>query len=306
MTDPRVTIIVIAFKTSHDLLSASLASARQLDGTELIVIDNSPTDALRDVFGTMADEWISGHGNIGFARAANLGVRAARGSHVLLLNPDASLSSGALDALIRAAGAAPGSLFCGWLEQQGVPQVDAYLHWWSSTGRLLRRRAYRTYLESTTAAAPPIPVQKVCGGGLFAATRLLEDLGPFDERFFLYGEDADLSVRARKQEIGLYAVPGARIEHRAASSQVAHSVLVEQARADAAVRITRYNLPRVLSLLAQLDLLVVTALGLVGSRASSSASARGRRSRFAVILGWGLRRDRAPFAPAADDAAGGS
>lgn len=306
MTDPRVTIIVIAFKTSHDLLAASLASARQLQGTELIVVDNSPTDALRDAFGPLADVWISGHGNIGFARAANTGVRAARGSHVLLLNPDAWLSPGALTALVRAAGGAPGALFCGWLEQQGVPQVDAYLHWWSSTGRLLRRRAYRTYLESTTTTSPPIPVQKVCGGGLFAATQLLEQLGPFDERFFLYGEDADLSVRARKRGIDLFAVPTARIEHRAASSQAAHSILVEQARADAAVRITRYHLPRVLSLLAQLDLLVVTALGLLESRASSSASAQGRRSRFAVILAWGLRSDRAPFAPAADDAAFGS
>jgi N-acetylglucosaminyl-diphospho-decaprenol L-rhamnosyltransferase len=169
---PDVTVVVIVFDTEPALLEQCLASAEQVSahsehGIEVIVVDNSPHDSLRSRFSARATRWLYGHGNIGFARAANLGTIQAAGRRVLFLNPDAALNSSSIDALQQAVDSAPpNSLFCGWLVNNGGVQVDAYLHWWTSVGRLLRRSAYRDYLNASV-TADLVPVQKVSGGALF-------------------------------------------------------------------------------------------------------------------------------------------
>ncbi|OII38159.1 hypothetical protein BIU98_14895 [Curtobacterium sp. MMLR14_010] len=296
-------MVIVVFDTDPVLLDRCLSSLETLDasrrdGTEIIVVDNSPHDDLGKRFSTGVAQWIRGQGNVGFGRAANLGIQAARGEAVLLLNPDAAVSPRAVAALQTALGEINDekSLLCGWLTKADGVQVDAYMHWWSSTGRLLRRERYRRYLTRQWEQSTVV-VQKVSGGALFARRSVLLDLGPFDERFFLYGEDADLSVRARGLGYQLYAVPDAFILHEGASSQTQHSSLVERARVDAAIRIARYHLRYPLSLLVELDLLLISALGLILRRAGSSGSIEGRRDRLAVIRDWGLRRDRQVFEP---------
>lgn len=299
---PDITVVVIVFDTEPALLEQCLTSAHDASiqsehGIEVIVVDNSPHDALRSRFSALAERWLHGHGNIGFARAANLGTANAAGRRVLFLNPDAALNSFSIDALQHAAdNAPPNSLFCGWLTNDGGVQVDAYLHWWTSVGRLMRRSAYRDYLNNSS-NAELVPVQKVSGGALYGERSVLEHFGPFDERFFLYGEDADLSTRARAEGYSLWAVPAASITHFAASSQRNHSTLVERARVDATIRISRYHLAFLSSVLVQLDLVLVTSLAIVLGKRGSSNSVRARTARFRQILRWGLHRDRPPFRP---------
>jgi GT2 family glycosyltransferase len=299
----EITIVVIVFDTDPALLEQCLTSAkrasRQSDyDIEILVVDNSAHDSLRTLFVDLTDEWIHGQGNIGFARAANLGTMRANGQYILFLNPDAALQSSSIDALRRATDTAPrDSLFCGWLnDNEGTVQVDAYLHWWTSVGRLLRRTAYRRYLNDASAASL-VPVQKVSGGALFGDRGSLQRFGPFDERFFLYGEDADLSTRARAQRYSLWAVPAAPISHFAASSQRNYSNLVERARIDATIRISRYHLPFLSSIAVQIDLALVTGLAILLGRKGSSNSLSARSARFGQILRWGFHRDRPPFHP---------
>jgi N-acetylglucosaminyl-diphospho-decaprenol L-rhamnosyltransferase len=300
--NPDISIVIIVFDTDPRLLEDCLLSAHRARSSssyvvEMIVIDNSPHEALRSRFSDRVDRWLHGQGNIGFAKAANLGTDVARGRRLLFLNPDAVLESSALEALELAADSTDGdSVFCGWLSQDGLVQVDAYLHWWTSIGRLLRRSAYRRYLEMNV-DAPLVAVQKVSGGAMYADRSMLERLGPYDERFFLYGEDADLSVRARKAGLSLWAVPAASIPHVAASSQMRYSTLVERARADATIRISRYHLPLLASIAVQIDLLFITILAVALGKKGSSNSVRARRARLGEIWRWGMKRDRTPFVP---------
>lgn len=301
MTDRVVTVAIVTFRTDFRLFEECVASARRSAEragveVEVLIADNSGNDHFAELRES-ADRWIDMGGNAGFARASNNAIASARGEYVLLLNPDAALDVDALAQLLAAEERHPGALFCGWLTAYGRTQVDAYLRWWTSSGRFVRRGRYRKYLD-TAAATALVPVEKVSGGALFGRRDLLRALGPFDDRYFLYSEDVDLSYRASRAGVPLYAVKGAKVSHQASSSQASHSALVESARTDAAIRLNSYHLPYLIALATRLELALITLLGLLPGLGRSSGSRRVRIARFNQIAAWGLRREMPRFNPA--------
>ncbi|MGC5257539.1 glycosyltransferase [Gordonia sp. DT218] len=297
-----ITVAIIVFNTDEVLLQRCLESVRNQTGThlaniEILVRDNSSNSKLRRRFENLCDRWLEGD-NIGFGAAANRCVRDARNDWILLLNPDTEIQDGALEALARTAVArrSPNDIYVGWLRSRCAVQVDAMMCWLFSTARLLRRHRYSVVLRRSAGGAI-IPVEKVSGGACFAHRGVLESLGPYDERFFLYGEDVDMSLRARQRGFNLLAVPTAAIFHDAASSQRDHSRLVERARADSAVRLSAYHLTYYGSILFRAEFLIVTLLGLVVPTQTSSHSREARFARLRVLRAWGLRKDLEKWAP---------
>lgn len=295
----RTDVIVVLFDTERELIDKCLSSidrARRhagIDGTT-VLFDNGST---KDVSVSPGPDHISRRSeiNLGFGAAMNRAIKYSTAETVLLLNPDAELSTEALANFEYAHRAFPTALLGGWLQKGSSVQVDAMLNWVFSVDRLARRRSYSRYLLEHE-GTPVVAVQKVCGGALFASRELLQQYGPFDERFFLYGEDADLSRRASGDGVPLFAVPTARVLHAAASSQVHHGELVERARADAAIRLGAYHLPMFLSYVQRIELGLITLLGLLAPRTSSSTRMI-RLARFREILAWGVKRDRPKFSP---------
>ena len=301
MTNRIVTVAIVTFRTERKLFEECVASARRAAERagveiEVLVADNSDDDHFANLRES-ADRWIDMGENAGFARASNNAVANAKGEYVLLLNPDAALEVDALAQLLAASEQYPGALFCGWLTAYGRTQVDAYLRWWTSTGRFVRRGRYRKYLDAA-ATNSLVPVEKVSGGALFGRRDLLQALGPFDDRYFLYSEDVDLSFRAGRSGVRLFAVKGARVSHQASSSQASHSALVESARTDAAIRLNSYHLPYPIALATRLEFALITLLGLLPGLGKSSGSRRVRIARFNQIAAWGLRREMPRFDPA--------
>lgn len=298
-----VTVGVVVYDTDPDLLSRCMESIRREERrsglpVEIVVVDNSSSAALRSRFADGCDRWIPST-NDGFAVAANRCVREATREYVLLLNPDAALGEGALTELVRLH--TPGSVLCGWLQAPGQGlQVDALMFWWSSTQRLVKRRRERRRLLREGATHDVVSVSKVSGGAAFGLRRELLEFGPYDEEFFLYGEDADFSHRFRRAGGRLYAVPGATVEHAAASSQESHSDMVEDARVDAAIRLTAHHLPVVLDYLARLDLVAVTLAGALVPGRTSSRQRSTRLRRLRQVRRWGLRRRVERFRPSPD------
>lgn len=298
-----ISILIVTYDPDLALLEACLDSVRREFQRasvpfEILILENGSPDA------RYADELgpdvcvIRSRENHGFGVAMNKLVQAASGQFCLLLNPDAILECESAAALADALKADADAVYVGRLQRDGRLQVDAYWLWWTSSEHFLRRPSVARSLNDALARSPRIAVEKACGGALAGSRDLLLEYGPFDHRFFLYGEDADLSLRLRRDGVSIWLLPAVRVTHHAAASMTRHSALVEEARADAAIRLSAIHRAYLFSLWVRLDLTLVTLAGLWSG--GSSRSARTRLRRIHQVRRWGIRRAVPAFQPGAD------
>jgi GT2 family glycosyltransferase len=213
---PRASVIVLNYNGGRllDDCLQSLASQELEGGFEVLVVDNESTDgspeAVRDRFPDV--RLVRAGRNLGFAGGNNLGVAEARGRHVVLINNDARARPGWLAALVEAAESDPraGAVTCKVLftEPAGVIQ---------NAGSLLlsdgssAERGYEQPDRGQFDAAEE--VFAICGAGVLLSRAMLEDVGGFDDTFFLYYEDTDLSWRMRLRGWKVVYEPAAVIDH---------------------------------------------------------------------------------------------
>ena len=294
-------ILVVTYDPDLALLEACLDSVRRefrraSTPFEVLILENGSPDAkYAEDLGSDV-RVIKSHSNLGFGVAMNKLVRAASGDYCLLLNPDAILERESAVALTEALDA--DAVYVGRLQRGERLQVDAYWLWWTSVEHFLRRPFVRRSLSSALIRSRRIPVEKACGGALAASRNLLLEYGPFDQGFFLYGEDADLSLRLQRDDIRIWLLPAVRVTHHAADSMARHSALVEEARADAAIRLSAIHRAYLFSLWVRLDLTLVTLAGIWAGGSSNSARTRLRRIR--QVRRWGMRRTVPAFRPGAE------
>lgn len=298
-----LSIVIVTFQTPSDMLDecvgAASASAQRAGLTaELVIVDNGGTSNEVSCSYLLSCQWLQNRTNLGFSRAANRGVFASHGATVLLLNADAVLHEDALRHLNERLQQPGRRLVSPWLIKGERLQVDAYLQWWYSSQRLLRRASYGRAIAAQGNGSPFVEVERLCGAVLLGARQDLESLGPFDESFFLYGEDVDLSLRALAAGYALEAIPNAIAQHAGAVSQKANSSLVEQARVDAALRLLQKHRGTAARHLGAAELAVVTAIGVAHIGGTSSTGWRPRLSRFREISRWERHNSAAtPFSP---------
>ncbi len=225
-----VGVVVVSYNSARDLRACldSLAAAATPDTRlEVVVVDNASTDGSADLVRRHSPSVrvIDAGGNLGFARAVNLGAAAVPGDHVLLLNPDAVLLPGALEALVTFAEEHPDHGLYGGrvLEEDG--STDPSSCWGDMTVRSLL--CFATGLSTAFPRNPVLDpeslgrwqrddvreVPVVTGCLLLVRRDAWEALGGMDETYWLYGEDADFSLRARQHGLRPVVVPDARIRH---------------------------------------------------------------------------------------------
>lgn len=231
--------IVIVNWNSGGLLTRCLESLRQHSGESLcqvVVVDNASTDASADL-GSSSDGWstvvvevVRNSENLGFAKGVNLGLARCEGDLILLLNPDATVKAGALDALVAAvlADSGVGAAVPRLVTAEGLIQPNVWpnpptamqilidglrLEWLlprKFRGEWLLGRhwdyARRRYVNSFSGAA--VMVRRV----------LVEDVGGLDERFWMYGEDAEWCTRIVRRGWRIVFEPAAEIVHHGAGS----------------------------------------------------------------------------------------
>jgi len=181
---------------------------------------------------------VQGHGNIGFARGANLGAQVARGRSLVFLNPDALLAPDCVQSLIEAARGQPSPCVVGACvlnpdgsEQRGgrrgeVTPVTTLMSLSHLALNIRRLRRFEIHREDEPRPAAPISVQTISGACFHATHDDFDALGGFDEGFFLHVEDIDLCWRARQQGGTVLFDPGARVVHLGSTSQT-HPMVVE-------------------------------------------------------------------------------
>jgi GT2 family glycosyltransferase len=220
-----VSAIVVSYNTRADLLRC-LEALRAQAGVplETIVVDNASTDGTADAVraGFPEVQVLANAENLGFARANNLGLRAARGELVLVLNSDCELRPGALAALVAILDARADVAIVGprTVGTDGAPQVSfgpslTPLAEWRQ-GRLVRGVKAGDAGARRRAAAQAAQVQEpdwVSASCFLARKAALDAVGGFDESFFLYEEDVDLCVRVRAAGGRILYTPAAEVVH---------------------------------------------------------------------------------------------
>lgn len=243
--EPRVdaAVVMVVYMTGPALFeSVRLVLAENTVG-ELVLVDNgsTPDDAAR--LRAIADrepkvKLLQGHGNIGFARGANLGASATNARWLVFLNPDAYLQPGCVEGLIRAASAATKPALVGarvlnldGTEQRGarrgeVTPVTTLLSLTRLSGLVPFLRKYEIHWEDETVPAEPVAVPTVSGACFCVSQEDFRRLEGFDSRFFLHVEDVDLCWRTRRAGGEVLFHPDARVVHLGHTSRV-EPLLVE-------------------------------------------------------------------------------
>jgi hypothetical protein len=222
---PVVTAIVVSWNARDDLLRCLASLQAQPVPLEAIVVDNASEDgsaaAVRAAFPDV--RVIESAANEGFARANNRGLHVARGRYALILNPDAELRRGALQALVRHLDGHPrtGVVAPRTRSEDGSIQVSFGPDLSLSSERRQRRlvrgvkaRNARALEEAEAMAGRPWEPDWVSGSCLLARREALDAVGGFDEGFFLYEEDADLCLRLRRAGWRIAFTPEAEVVHR--------------------------------------------------------------------------------------------
>src|SRR5262245_34814741 len=218
---PCVTVVIVAYN-SRAVVSRALESTRASRAAgivkECLVTHNHSPDANASLV-RREHPWctvIENGKNIGFGRANNIGIDRAQTSYVLLLNPDATLEKAGLERLIsfldnrpRAGAAAP-----------AIRQPDGR---WQFAGDLLTPRdvvleavGHPRALErrrTIRAGEAPFRTSWLCGAVVLVRKALLDQVGRFDPRYFLYFEETDLWQRAGRAGWELWAVGEACASH---------------------------------------------------------------------------------------------
>ncbi|MCZ2803685.1 glycosyltransferase family 2 protein [Modestobacter sp. VKM Ac-2983] len=235
-----VSVVVVSYESAADLpacLDSIDASASAMVRPQVVVVDNASSDGSAELVESRYPEvrLVRAPGNLGFARAVNLGAAAADGEFVLLLNPDATLRPGALEALVSFALDRPEHGLYGGRVVLPDGTNDPSSCWgemslWSlacfATGLstlLARNRWFDPESLGRWERDSVREVPVITGCLLLVQRAEWEALGGMDETFWLYGEDADLSRSARRKGLRPVVVPEAEIWHTKGASSAGSS-----------------------------------------------------------------------------------
>jgi GT2 family glycosyltransferase len=231
---PEVSVILIGYKTRQELaraLPSLLTSSPGVD-LEVVLVDNASGDGTVEWVGQAhpSVRVIALAENVGFARAVNLAAEAASGEYLLLLNPDTEVRPGAVDALLTFARANPRAGLVGGRTLTDDGHTEPSCCWgeptlWSTlcfaTGLSTAFRGRALFDPEALPGWERDSVREVgvvTGCLLLASATTWRELGGFDPRFFMYGEDTDLSMRARAAGYRPAITPAAEVVHTIGAS----------------------------------------------------------------------------------------
>lgn len=223
----RLSVIIVSYKVPHylQLCLESVTGALTDIDSEIIVVDNASGDATAEMVQSAFPEvkWIANTENVGFSKANNQGVAAASGKYICILNPDTLVPESCFHNVLAFA--------------EGKKQIGAVgVRLIDGTGNFLPE-------SKRNLTTPKVSLQKLLGNGksyyatnltetdtgkvavlvgafMFLKKQVYEEVGGFDERFFMYGEDIDLSYSITQKGYENYYLGSTTVLHFKGESTV--------------------------------------------------------------------------------------
>ncbi len=223
-----LSVIIVSYNVRYYLeqcLRSVRQAARGLD-VEILVVDNNSSDGSVEYLEPLFREvrFIKSEVNLGFSKANNLAAGMAKGQYLLFLNPDTIVSENAFADCISFMDSHPGAGITGvcMLNRDGsfapesrraVPTPFVAFCKMSGLCALFpKSRVFGKYYLGHLDRTEENRIEVVSGAYMFVRREAFERVGGFDETFFMYGEDVDLSYRILKSGYENWYIP-VRILH---------------------------------------------------------------------------------------------
>lgn len=225
----ELSIVIVNYNVKYFLeqcLHSVLKAIEQIDA-EIWVVDNQSQDGsldyLKPIFPTVF--FIENQNNIGFGAANNLAISHCSGDYILFLNPDTLIPEDCLRNCIDFLKSQPnaGALGIRMLDGSGsfLPEskrafpspIRAFYKLLGFSALFPRSSIFNRYSLGHLSNTENHVVDVLAGAFMMAPAPVLAKTGGFDERFFMYGEDIDLSYRIQKLGFQNYYFSGSSIIH---------------------------------------------------------------------------------------------
>ncbi|MER3433406.1 MAG: glycosyltransferase family 2 protein [Leptolyngbya sp. ERB_1_1] len=219
-----VSIILVNYNGAQVTIDCLHSIRNQLHTVpyEVIVVDNASTDQSADSIESTFPEvkLLRQSENRGFGAGNNIGARIASGEYLFLLNTDTILTCDLLPHLIEVMEQDPTIGIVGpkLLNLDGSLQLSTArsISLWGEYQDLKQKLDYRKPTERSRICKQFETIQEVdivIGAALFVRKDLFEDLGGFDETFFMYFEESDLCQRAQEEGWKIVYTPSVNLIH---------------------------------------------------------------------------------------------
>ena len=231
---PKISIIIVNYKVKEELFECidSIYSSKPKTPFEIIIVDNDEVKTiekdLRKKFPKA--RYIESEKNLGFGGGNNLGAKFAKGEYLFFLNPDTRVLRNSIDNLFN---------FIKSNKNIGIVSpllVDSNLSPFKTQSKkeltpisalysfsLLRKlfpykSIYNDKFFDTWDRSIPIETDTIPGAAIMVSKKLFDKVSGFDERFFLYFEENDLSRRIKNLDYKLFINPKSKIIHKVGQS----------------------------------------------------------------------------------------
>lgn len=224
-----ISVIIVNYNVKEYLQNCLVSlGASQVDGhIEIIVVDNHSFDGSVDMVQSQFPqvEVVKNRTNLGFAKAVNQGFEVSSGRYILILNPDTIVQEDTLRVLTEYMDDHSRVGICGprILNADGTLQISCKRSFPTpgvalpkvlGLSKLFPRSRWAgrynlTYLNSDEVHQ----VEAVSGSCMFVRRQIFEQIGLFDDRFFMFGEDLDFCYRTIQSGYEVHYVPLTQIVH---------------------------------------------------------------------------------------------
>ena len=227
----QLSVVILNYNVSHflELCLVSVLEAIKDLKAEVIVVDNASPDSSCDMVTQRFPEvtLIKNTDNVGFAKANNQGVEAATGEFVCILNPDTVVPESIFKTLLQFAEDKEdlGLVGCRLIDGNGqfLPESKR-----SVPTPIVSLKKFigksDAYYASSIGEYDVAPIEILVGAFMFVRKAVYQEVGGFDEQYFMYGEDIDLSYTVSQAGFTNYYYGQASVIHFKGESTLKNSV----------------------------------------------------------------------------------
>lgn len=225
-----LSVIIVSYNTRQlldDCLKSVTAAQQPAGGVEVIVVDNASSDGSQEMVRAVYPDvaLLANQENVGFAAANNRGAAAANGRYLLFLNSDTRVEP---DALVKPLAyleehPAAGAITVKLLYPSGQRDPDnhrgfptpwnAFCHFTGLSRVFPHSPRFNDYFQSYRDFSQTHPIDVTAGSFLMMPADLFHRVGGWDETYFFYGEDIDLSYRIRQTGAEIIYYPHVTVLH---------------------------------------------------------------------------------------------